>query len=268
MGLEGTDAIEALRLFVLCHADHEGGNVSAHVSHAVSSAHSDVFYAVVASLCGLAGPLHGLANQQALSWQKNALRQVGHDAQKLRDYAHAQLAAGKKIPGFGHAVLRVTDPRYTLFREWGEQTLHKAESSAKRKAETSVKRNPKQPRREPPSDSPVQAPSRSGSGEEISPEALVRFNHLCADVITEVMKEYPKIQSPYPNVDMGSGTVLTAVGIIEPTIYTVLFGLSRCLGVIASGVWSRMLKLPIERPKSVTLETLNNLVKQAPGNNQ
>ena len=44
-------------------SDHEGGNVSAHTSHLVGSALSDPYLSFSAAMNGLAGPLHGLANQ-------------------------------------------------------------------------------------------------------------------------------------------------------------------------------------------------------------
>lgn len=50
------------------HSDHEGGNVSAHTSHLVGSALSDPYLSFSAAMNGLAGPLHGLANQVRLSF--------------------------------------------------------------------------------------------------------------------------------------------------------------------------------------------------------
>merc|ERR1712039_972274 len=119
MGSEGFK--EVTRLYLMLHADHEGGNVSAHTTHLVGSALSDPYYAWAAGLCGLAGPLHGLANQECLAWllgvQKElAGKEITEDL--LRDYAEKTLASGKVIPGFGHAVLRNTDPRYMLEREF------------------------------------------------------------------------------------------------------------------------------------------------------
>jgi citrate synthase len=112
---------EATRLYLMLHADHEGGNVSAHTTHLVGSALSDPYYSWAAGLCGLAGPLHGLANQECLAWLLEVQKDLGNvepTKETLTEYAKKTLAAGKVIPGFGHAVLRNTDPRYMLEREF------------------------------------------------------------------------------------------------------------------------------------------------------
>jgi citrate synthase len=57
---------ELMRLYLTIHSDHEGGNVSAHATHLVGSALSDPYLSFAAGMCGLAGPLHGLANQEVL----------------------------------------------------------------------------------------------------------------------------------------------------------------------------------------------------------
>merc|ERR1711904_133735 len=108
---------DAIRLYLTLHADHEGGPVSAHTAHTVASALSDPYYAWAAGNCGLAGPLHGLANQECLLWLKETLTAIGDKEPTVpvvTDFAKKTLASGKVIPGFGHAVLRNTDPRYTL----------------------------------------------------------------------------------------------------------------------------------------------------------
>merc|ERR1712039_781671 len=112
---------EVTRLYLMLHADHEGGNVSAHTTHLVGSALSDPYYAWAAGLCGLAGPLHGLANQECLAWLLDVQKELAGKEiteQLLTEYAEKTLASGKVIPGFGHAVLRHTDPRYSLEREF------------------------------------------------------------------------------------------------------------------------------------------------------
>merc|ERR1711884_297844 len=103
------------------HADHEGGNVSAHTTHLVGSALSDPYYSYAAGVCGLAGPLHGLANQECLRWLKQTKAALGDQeptVEVLTKFAQDTLAAGKVIPGFGHGVLRKTDPRYMIQREF------------------------------------------------------------------------------------------------------------------------------------------------------
>ncbi len=110
-----------MRLYMVLHSDHEGGNVSAHTCHCVGSALSDPYYAVSAGLNGLAGPLHGLANQECLRWVimvKEKFGGVPTDEQ-LKQFAWDTLNSGQVIPGYGHAVLRITDPRFDAFREFG-----------------------------------------------------------------------------------------------------------------------------------------------------
>jgi citrate synthase len=106
---------ELARLYFILHSDHESGNVSAHATHLVGSALSDVYYAFSAGLNGLAGPLHGLANQECLGWLIDVREKFGGvpSREELRQFTWDTLNSGKVIPGYGHAVLRVTDPRYT-----------------------------------------------------------------------------------------------------------------------------------------------------------
>merc|ERR1740129_1851955 len=104
---------ECTRLYLMLHADHEGGNVSAHTTHLVGSALSDPYCAWAAGICGLAGPLHGLANQECLAWLLEVQKELAGkeiSAALLTDFAEKTLASGKVIPGFGHSVLRNTDP--------------------------------------------------------------------------------------------------------------------------------------------------------------
>ncbi|MFQ5453387.1 MAG: citrate (Si)-synthase, partial [Candidatus Zixiibacteriota bacterium] len=104
---------EMMRLYLTLHSDHEGGNVSANTCHTVGSALSDPFYAVSAGLNGLAGPLHGLANQECLRWILETMEEFGGAPtdEQIEQHTWDTLNAGKVIPGYGHAVLRVTDPR-------------------------------------------------------------------------------------------------------------------------------------------------------------
>jgi citrate synthase len=104
------------RLYFILHSDHESGNVSAHTMHLVGSALSDPFLSFSASLNGLAGPLHGLANQECLGWLLDVYNKFGKKVpsrDELYKFAWDTLNGGKVIPGYGHAVLRVPDPRFT-----------------------------------------------------------------------------------------------------------------------------------------------------------
>jgi citrate synthase len=113
---------ELARLYFILHSDHESGNVSAHATHLVGSALSDAYYAFSAGLNGLAGPLHGLANQECLGWLISVRDKFGGvpPRDELYKFAWDTLNGGKVIPGYGHAVLRVTDPRFTAQMEFAK----------------------------------------------------------------------------------------------------------------------------------------------------
>ncbi|VDB84731.1 unnamed protein product [Peniophora sp. CBMAI 1063] len=117
--------VELMRLYITIHSDHEGGNVSAHTGKLVGSALSDPFLSFAASLNGLAGPLHGLANQEVLVWLSKMQKQLGEDAsdEAVQEYIWSTLKGGQVVPGYGHAVLRKTDPRYVAQREFALKHL-------------------------------------------------------------------------------------------------------------------------------------------------
>ncbi len=116
---------ELMRLYLVIHSDHEGGNVSAHTTHLVGSALSDAYYCLSAGMNGLAGPLHGLANQEVLRWIMDLMEKLGGVPSKdqLKKYVWDTLKSGQVVPGYGHAVLRKTDPRYTAQREFALKHL-------------------------------------------------------------------------------------------------------------------------------------------------
>jgi citrate synthase len=212
---------EVTRLYLMLHADHEGGNVSAHATHLVGSALSDPYYSWTAGVCGLAGPLHGLANQECLRWLEKtqaALKGAEPTVENITEYAKKTLAEGHVIPGFGHAVLRNTDPRYMLEREFALKYM---------------KNDP-----------------------------LVKLVDVCFHAIPPVLEATGKVKNPYPNVDAHSGVCMKHYGLHQSDYYTVVFAVSRTLGVVSQLVWSRVLGMPIERPKSVTLDWLHATAKK------
>jgi citrate synthase len=111
------------RLYFILHSDHESGNVSAHAMHLVGSSLSDPFYAFSAAMNGLAGPLHGLANQECLGWLIEVKAQFGGvpSREQLYQFAWDTLNGGHVIPGYGHAVLRVPDPRFTAQMKFAKE---------------------------------------------------------------------------------------------------------------------------------------------------
>ncbi len=198
-----------MRLYLTLHSDHEGGNVSAHTCHCVGSALSDAYYSVSAGLNGLAGPLHGLANQECLNWILETNKKFGGapSEEDLAKYAQDTLNAGKVVPGYGHAVLRITDPRFDAFHAFGAKVC--------------------------PNDPTYQTMAR------------------VFKVVPEVLKQVQKIKDPWPNVDAASGSLLYHFGMKEFSYYTVLFSVSRTMGMASQLVVARAWGEPIERPKSM-----------------
>ncbi len=112
---------DVARLYFILHSDHESGNVSAHTGHLIASALSDPYYAMSGLVNGLAGPLHGLANQEVLRWIQGVMEQMGGkipSEEEMKKFVWDTLNSGQVVPGFGHAVLRKTDPRYTEQRNF------------------------------------------------------------------------------------------------------------------------------------------------------
>ncbi len=123
MGVKDKGYEDLSRLYLILHSDHEAGNVSAHTTHLVGSALSDAYYAFSAGLNGLAGPLHGLANQECLGWLIEVRQKFNGVPMRdeLYKFAWDTLNSGKVIPGYGHAVLRVTDPRFTAQLDYAKK---------------------------------------------------------------------------------------------------------------------------------------------------
>ncbi|MCB0705462.1 MAG: citrate (Si)-synthase [Saprospiraceae bacterium] len=211
LGISNPDFKNLMRLYLTIHADHEGGNASAHTVHLIGSTLSDPYMSFAGGMNSLAGPLHGLANQEVIGWIFNMLAELETKTptvEQITDYVNATLAAGKVIPGYGHAVLRRPDPRFMAQKRFAE--------------------------------------------EYIKDDPIVQVVWKIFDVVPGILEGLGKVKNPWPNVDAHSGALLVHYGLDEYSFYTVLFGVSRALGVLANGCWSRALGFPLERPKSVT----------------
>jgi citrate synthase len=117
---------DVARMYFILHSDHESGNVSAHTIHLVASALSDPYYALSAGINGLAGPLHGLANENVLRWTQAFIEKLGGKEPTepvIKEALWETLKSGQVIPGYGHAVLRKTDPRYVSQMEFCQKNL-------------------------------------------------------------------------------------------------------------------------------------------------
>lgn len=203
-----------MRLYLMLHCDHEGGNVSAFSGLTVASALSDPYYAVSAGLNGLAGPLHGLANQECLKFVLEIKDHFGGSPSQdeLKQFVWDRLNSGRVVPGYGHAVLRCPDPRFTAFINFGK--------------------------------------------ENIKDDPVFDIVKNLFDVVPPVLKEQGKAKNPWPNVDAASGALLYHFGMEEFSFYTVLFSISRAMGMVSQMVLNRALGIPITRPKSITADWL------------
>ena len=209
---------DVARMYFIIHADHESGNVSAHTGHLVASALSDAYYAISAMLDGLAGPLHGLANQEVLRWIQGIMKKLGDklpSEDEMKKFVWDTLNSGQVIPGFGHAVLRKTDPRYMVQREFALKYM--------------------------------------------KDDLLFKYVDLLYKVVPPILQEQGKAKNPWPNVDAHSGVVQWYFGVREYDFYTVLFGVGRAIGVLSNLIWDRALGYPIERPKSITTDMLEEI---------
>jgi citrate synthase len=203
---------ELMRLYMTIHSDHEGGNVSAHATHLVGSALSDPYLSFAAAM-------NGLANQEVIRWVQELQTELGGgkpSKDQIEAYIHKTINEGKVVPGYGHAVLRKTDPRFTAQQEFAKKHMPNDE--------------------------------------------LVNIVWDIYDITPGVLGTFKKIKNPWPNVDAHSGALLVHYGMKEYDFYTVMFGVSRALGVLASLVWDRVLGLPLERPKSVTTDWLRKQI--------
>ncbi|HNW50924.1 MAG TPA: citrate (Si)-synthase [Prolixibacteraceae bacterium] len=213
MGYDSDEVKRLMRLYMVIHADHEGGNVSAHATHLVGSALSNPHYSFAAGMLGLAGPLHGYANQDVIHWIFEMIENIGTDTpskDQLAKYVTKTLEEGRVIPGYGHAVLRQTDPRFLVQMEFANKY---------------IKNDP-----------------------------LINIVNNLYEVVPPILENVGKIKNPWPNVDAYSGVLLYHYGIKEYSFYTVLFGLSRALGVLSSLILDRLYGMPIERPSSHPLQ--------------
>lgn len=204
--------VRLMKVFDILHFDHGGGNLSTFIGKAVASGHEDIYGSLIGAMSGLAGPLHGMANQECLRFLKRALVVVKDptDEDAIRAYIQKLWDNKDKLFGFGHAVLRVEDPRATVQYELGQEI--------------------------------------AGDNE------LFKMALSMRKLGVEFLSTQEKVSNPFPNVDAVSGSLLTAEGLTDETYYTVLFGLSRCVGIAAQIVYEREEArggkgTPIIRPK-------------------
>jgi len=221
-----SELTRAFRLFNILHYDHGGGNLSTFVGKAVASGLEDLYGSLCSAMCALAGPKHGRANQESLEFVKLTLHEVGEHANEadVERYIRKRLASNQLVYGFGHAVLRVEDPRAAVQYDFVKKYY------------------PNHP--------------------------LVKIALLLRMAGSKILSENPKIADPHPNVDAISGTLLSASGFPYPEYFTVLFGLSRSVGISIQIVYERLEArdgkgTPIVRPKYLYKPRNNTAPAQA-----
>ncbi|NGX50618.1 MAG: Citrate synthase [Chlamydiae bacterium] len=205
---------EVFRLFNILHYDHGGGNLSTFVGKAIASSLEGMYGSICGAMCALAGPRHGKANQDCLTFVHSVMDEVGESAteEAVEALVRKRLDSKELVYGFGHAVLRAEDVRATIFYDYASKNF------------------PEHP--------------------------LVKIALMLRTEGPKVLKENPKISNPYPNVDAMSGTLLSAAGFPFPEYYTVLFGLSRSVGIAIQTVYERCQArdgkgTPIVRPRYI-----------------
>lgn len=208
----GEELRRAFTLFNILHYDHGGGNLSAFVGKAVASGLEDMYGSIASAMCALAGPRHGRASQECLEFVHETLQKVGEQPTEndIERFIRHRLENNQLVFGFGHAVLRVEDPRATVQYDFLQKYY------------------PDHP--------------------------LVKIALLLRKVGSKILAENPKISDPHPNVDAISGTLLAVSGFPYPEHYTILFGVSRCVGIAIQIVYERLQArngkgLPIVRPE-------------------
>lgn len=225
LGFKNETFTDLIRLYLTIHADHEGGNASAHTAFLINSTLADPYLAFAGAMGSLAGPLHGLANQEVIKFIFKMVDTLGTrnpSKEQIAEYVKSTLNSGKVIPGYGHAVLRQPDPRFMAQKVFAEAHL--------------------------------------------ADDEIVQIVWKLFDVVPPILEGLGKVKNPWPNVDAHSGALLVHYGLDQYSYYTVLFGVSRALGVVAALCWARALGGPLERPKSVTTEWAKEFVKKAKAN--
>jgi len=113
------ETVRALDISLILHADHEL-NASTFAARVTAATMADIYSAVTSAIGTLKGPLHGGANTEVMKM----LRDI-ESPENAEQWVLSQLAAKKKIPGFGHRVYKCEDPRVAVLRKYTEKVTRK-----------------------------------------------------------------------------------------------------------------------------------------------
>ena len=205
---------ETLDLALILHAEHGGGNNSSFTTHVVTSAHSDIYSSIAASVLSLKGSRHGGANLRVMR-QMEEIKANVRDWHKTGDVvAYLEKIADKKagdktglIYGLGHAVYTISDPRAQMLKA-------KAEALAKEKGRVAE---------------------------------MKLFELIEGEGPKIIKRRHPNAQDVCANVDLYSGFVYDMLG-IPKDLYTPLFAVARCVSWCAHRMEELVNNGPIIRP--------------------
>ena len=220
---------ETLDLALILHAEHGGGNNSSFTTHVVTSAHSDIYSSIAASVLSLKGSRHGGANLRVMR-QMEEIKANVRDWHKTGDVVTylekiADKKAGDKtglIYGLGHAVYTISDPRAQMLKA-------KAEALAKEKGRVAE---------------------------------MKLFELIESEGPKIIKRRHPNAQDVCANVDLYSGFVYDMLG-IPKDLYTPLFAVARCVSWCAHRMEELVNNGPIIRPAYKPIFHPRNYVKLA-----
>ena len=205
---------EILDLALILHAEHGGGNNSSFTTHVVTSAHSDIYSSIAASVLSLKGLRHGGANLRVMRQMEEIKANVKDWHRRANVVAYLEKIADRKagdrsglIYGLGHAVYTISDPRAQMLKA-------KAEALAKEKGR--------------------EAEMKLFELVETEGPAIIKSRH-------------PRAEDVCANVDLYSGFVYDMLG-IPKDLYTPLFAVARCVSWCAHRMEELVNSGPIIRP--------------------
>ena len=205
---------ETLDLALILHAEHGGGNNSSFTTHVVTSAHTDIYSSIAASVLSLKGSRHGGANLRVMRQMDEIKTQVKNWKDTAQVVAYLEKIADKKagdgtglIYGLGHAVYTISDPRAVMLR-------HKARALAKEKGLL---------------------------------DEMKLFETIEAKGPAIIKARHPRAEDVCANVDLYSGFVYEMLG-IPRDLYTPLFAVARCVSWCAHRMEELINNGPIIRP--------------------
>ena len=222
MGFHDKTFHEYMRLYMIIHCcDHEGGNASARACRLVGSTLADPYLSLASSMNALAGPRNGVENQEILKWLLDLKNTLDKEKKEVNPET------------IGEFILKTLKEGNSI-PGYGHSVLKHTDSRYLCQRDFALKNFPEY--------------------------ELFNLVDTIYKVVPSILKDHGTVKYPYPNVDSHSGIMLKYYGLEEYEFYTVLFGLGRTFGVLSQLFWDRALNIPLENPKSISLQLLNDTV--------